>query len=83
MLKIADEPFLDKHKFSFWKKLETLKCMGIFAKFKTVQNKSPMGHDSLTWVKQPLHICRYHTTFFQYCHIFPIQKYVAANLTLP
>ena len=29
-------------------------------------NKRPTGHNSLTWVKPPLQICRWHATFFQY-----------------
>ena len=40
---------------------------------KRIQNKRPMGHDSLTRAKQPLHIYRYHAAFFQY-HEFNIQN---------
>ena len=29
----------------------------------TTKNKRPMGHNSLTWVKPPLQICRRHATF--------------------
>ena len=30
-------------------------------------NKKAHGNDSLTWVKQPVHICRCYATRFQYC----------------
>ena len=31
-------------------------------------NKRPTGHNSLTWVKPPLQICRWHASFFQYSY---------------
>ena len=36
------------------------------------KNKRPTGHNSLTWVKRPLQICRWHATFFQYCQILKL-----------
>ena len=43
-------------------------CMNDNLRRNKSNNKRLMGHDSLTWVKQPLHICSCHAIFFQYCH---------------